>query len=109
MTEKEKLLQLIDWWFLSDLDIAFGLKKGRQTLWCTFENDAWYEHINDARRGVTIKSIRHNGSHRRFICVEGSDSIYEQVKQYCHKLYTITELKDVVEDLASNFTIIPSD
>ena len=99
------LKQLIEYWFYSDLDIEFTLKRGKRKLLCIFESDVWYEHINDPKRGVTIKSIRHNGDNRRFVVIEGDDHLYEQVKDYCHKLYTKEQLMQVVEELEHNFAI----
>jgi len=100
----EKLRKLIDYWFYSDLDIEFELKRGKGRLLCLFESDVWYEHINN-NQGVTIRSIRHKGDHRRFIVVDGDDPLFEEVKDHCHILHTKEELLALVEELEDNFRI----
>ena len=99
------LKELIEYWFYSDLDIEFTLRKGRKELLCIFESDVWYEHITDSKRDVTIKSIRHKGKHRRFIVVDGDDNLFEKVKSYCYQLYTYEELMDVVGDFEHEYKI----
>ena len=101
----EKLRKLIDYWFYSDLDIEFELKRGKGCLLCLFESDVWYEHINN-NQGVTIRSIRHNGDHRRFIVVDGDDDLFQEVKDHCHILHTKEKLLALVEELEDNFRII---
>lgn len=102
---KSPLVNLTERWFYSDLDIEFTLKRGREKLCCKLESDVWYEHINNSR-GVTVRSIRHNGNHRRFICIEGSDKIFEDVYQYCHILYTKDELIELVRQLEEEYDVI---
>lgn len=102
------LIQLVEQWFSSDLDIEFTLKKGKQKFYCKFESDVWYEHINN-NQGVTVRSIRHNGNHRRFIGIEGSDKIFEDVYRYCHALYTKDELIDLIHQLSEDYRIVLED
>jgi len=99
---KQGLKKLVKDWFYSDLDIEFRLKdkKTREVALCTFENNAWYEHINDPTRGVTVKSIRHKGDHREFIVVECSDHMFENLKQYCYQEYTMDQVLDLIEELS---------
>ena len=102
----DELNRTIEIWFNSDLEIGnFILSRGREKLSCMFESDAWYEHINDPERDVTIKSIRHEGKHRRFIGVDGSDVIFNEVYRYCHQLYDKEELLDLVDTLAREYNI----
>ncbi|MBS7633315.1 hypothetical protein KEJ15_06840 [Candidatus Bathyarchaeota archaeon] len=109
-SNKRKLLELIDIWFYSDLEIECELKyKGsKDRALCFFESDVWYEHINNSR-GVTVKSIRHNGNRRRLVAVESGDDLWEYLRQYCYRLYAIDELNEVVEELAHNCRIYWSD
>lgn len=106
MPFKERLKEIIEDWFHSDLDIQFILKRGREKLLCSFESDAWYEHINDPERGVTVKSVRHGGERRRLIAWEGSDRIYEEITTYLNRLYTKDELLSLVEELNENYQIL---
>jgi hypothetical protein len=99
------LIKLINTWFLSDLDIEFELKRNRKKLLCLFESNVWYEHINDPKRGITIKSIRHKGDKRSFIVVDGDDHLFEEVKGYCYQEYDLKQTLNVARELASNFRI----
>lgn len=99
----KKLIESLRNWFYSDLNIVFTLKRGDKELLCKFESGVWYEHIN--RNGVTVKSIRHGGKHRRFVVLEGDDNLFEEVKDYCHKLYTLEETERVLKELAESFII----
>jgi hypothetical protein len=52
-----------------------------------------------------VQGKRFNGQHRRFIGVEGSDSICEALKDKFHRVYTKEELVDLVCCLAEGFAI----
>jgi len=99
----KELVETLHDWFYSDLDIVFTLKRGDKGLLCKLESDVWYEHIN--RNGITVESIRHGGKHRRFVVMEGDDELFEEVKDYCYKLYTLEETERVLRELAESFII----
>ena len=105
---KKALIKLVEQWFYSDLDIEFALKDKttHQKAICIFESDVYYEHINDPKRDITIKTIRHNGTLRRFIGVECSDYLYGRLKQYCNTTYTLKETLNLIEDLAEQYYIL---
>ena len=100
------LITVINTWFYSDFDISFMLKKGKEILECVFESDVWYQHINDSVRGVTIKSIRHDGNKRRLIGVYGSDAICNEIFARCQETYTKDELIDLVKELSLDYKIM---
>jgi len=91
---KVRLIKLIEQWFDSDLDIDFTLIDGEERLYCKFESDAYY-----------WQGRRFSGQHRRFIGIEGSDSICDLLRDEFHTLYTKEELIDLVHLLAENFEI----
>jgi hypothetical protein len=95
---KSRLIKLIEQWFYSDLDVDFILIDGEERLYCKFESDAYY-----------VQGKRFNGKHRRFIGVEGSDSICEALKDKFSTVYTKEELINLVCLLAENFEIALDD
>jgi hypothetical protein len=90
-----KLLELIEEWFFSDLDIDFSLKKGEEILWCTFESDAYY-----------YKGKRYQGNFRRFVAKEGSDQIFNEIEHLTKEVYDKEGLKRLVKELAEVYEIM---
>ena len=89
-----EVLRTIEDWFYSDLDVQFILRDGEEELLCTLESDCYY-----------FKGKRFKGNHRRFIAVEGSDEIYEDVRHLTQTLYTKQELMDVVNELGWRYEV----
>jgi hypothetical protein len=94
--DRSRLVKVIsrDWLFFSDVSIYFLLIDGEERLLCKFESDAYY-----------VKGERFGGEHRRFIALEGSDSIYSYIKDLTNEVYTKEELIDLVYLLAEDFKI----
>lgn len=103
----KKLREILDRWFYSDLDVELELKhkSNGEKAYCKLESNAYYEHINDPMREVTIKSVRHGGDKRAFNVIECPDGLFEQLKQYCYTEYTKDETLDLVKELTNDFRI----
>jgi len=108
---KEKLKELTKVWFYSDLDIEFCLrhKQTKDLALCILESNVYYEHINDAERGITVKSIRHKGDKRSFIVVDSTDRHFEELKEFCYCEYDLNETLEIIEELAHRNQIVSSE
>lgn len=104
LENKISLIDLINTWFYSDLDIDFKIVKGKRIAYCLFESDVCYHHTNN-NQGVTVKTFRTKGKHRRFIIIETlfyyrpEDRLYEELKRYCYTDYTLEETISVINQL----------
>ena len=92
------LINLIEDWFYSDLDIEFVIKDRERKLLCVFESDVYY-----------YEGKRHEGKHRRFVIYEGDNSLFDELEDYTKHLYTKDELIDLVYELASEYELLSTD